>query len=198
MLELPIDKQLVGQRVCNPARPEWGIGEVLRVQTTTVGGETQHRVSIQFPTGHRTLQVPPARLATPGGEPERQQGWLDQLAGNTLDDRLTKLPPVVTEFLGTHAQRLAVLARLYRYSDAPASLERWARDQTRAADPLSLWSRDELVVAFGKYCIERDAELRITAARLKATEGQGALEAALNSAPPELREGMLAALRRPI
>ncbi|MFH1746617.1 MAG: DUF3553 domain-containing protein [Planctomycetota bacterium] len=196
--ELPIGPKLIGQQVALPGRPEWGVGTVLRVQSTTVAGQPRHRVSIQFATGHRTLLVPPARLCSPVAEQEREVGWLESVSGQTLDERLWKLPETITEFLGTHAQRLAVLASLYIHADDAASLVQWARRQTQVADPLTLWSRDELGIAFGKFCNERDAELRVTAARLKHSDGPEALEAALSAQPGDIQAALRAALRKPI
>lgn len=196
--ELEIGPALVGGRVAIPARPEWGIGTVLRVQSTTVDGQPRHRVSVQFATGHRTLLVPPARLATPSAEPHRAPGWLDTLAGQTLDDALWRLPASVAEFIGTPAERFAALAELYGFTDEPGSLTKWARRQTGVADPLTLWTRDELLAAFRKFCTERDAELCLAAARLKQANGQAALEDALAAQPEALRAAMHAALQRPL
>jgi hypothetical protein len=198
MSDLEISAALVGRMVVNPGRPEWGSGTVLRVQTTTVGGKVQHRVSVQFVTGHRTLIVPPARLVEPQTEPERQAGWLDQIAGRTLDDQLAKLPEHIEHFLGTPAQRIAALAPLYAFDEEPAALIRWARRHANVADPLSLWSRDELLVSFRRFCLERDSTLRIAAAQVKAQEGFAAVEAILAAQAPRVAEGMWAALRRPI
>ena len=80
MPELEYNAELVGRRVCNPSRPEWGLGTVLRVQTTLADGQTVHRVSVQFATGHRTILIPPGRLAEPQDEPQRAAGWLDHSA----------------------------------------------------------------------------------------------------------------------
>ena len=96
------------------------------------------------------------------------------------------------------SQRLAAVAELYRYTEDPRSLTEWARRQTRVADPLSHWSRDELLRAFGTFCSERDAELRVTAARVKQSQGAEALQAAMDALPLAIRQGVRAALQRPI
>jgi hypothetical protein len=198
MPELAIDDGLIGHRVAVPDRPEWGIGTVLRVLSTNAGAQPVHRVSIQFATGHRVLLVPPARLIEPQPELERAAGWLDTLAGRTVDDRLVSLPASVTEFLGTPAQRIRVLAALYEHTEEPASLIHWARRQAHVADPLSHWSRDELLVAYRKFCTERDSTLRVAAALYKQAEGPEALAAVLASFPEPIAAEMRAALRRPI
>lgn len=198
MSDLKVHAKLVGRRVAVPNRPEWGHGTVLRVQSTLVNGQPRHRVSVQFPTGHRTLQVPPARLIEPPPEPKRAAGWLDSIGHQAPDDRLVRLPPAATQHIGTHAQRLAALAPLYEYTEDPSALVRWARRQANLADPLSLWTRDELLVAFRTFCMERDSALRVAAARLKHAEGPDALAEALDALPEPAAAGMRAALRRPI
>jgi hypothetical protein len=196
--QLEVNPQLVGRQVVVPHRPEWGSGTVLRVQLTTVGGRAVHRVSIQFATGHRTLQSPPAVLADPTAEPEREAGWLDTIGGRTVDDRLGQLPAALAEFLGTPAQFIVALAPLYELTDEPGVLIQWARRQANVADPLSLWSRDELAVAFRAFCGERDTALRVAAARLRQADGPGELATLLDGFPANVAEGMRAALRLPV
>lgn len=198
MSELPVNAELVGRRVCNPARPEWGVGTVLRVQATVIGGRPVQRVSVQFATGHRHLVVPPARLTAPQPERGREAGWLDQVAGRTPDDRLTELPAEVLECLGTPAQRIAALAPLYEHDEGPTSLTRWALRQARVADALTHWSRDELLVAFRRFCDARDSHLRRLAALLVQKEGREALRDVLVGFPGPIRAAMEAALRRPV
>ncbi len=195
MSDVPINEDLVGRRVCNPARPEWGVGAVLRVQSTTVDGQPVHRVSVQFATGHRTMVIPPGRLTEPQTEPARQAGWLDQLGHHALDDRLTRLPDAVREFLGTSTQRIIVLARLYTLADDGPALQKWARSQSGVADPLAHWTRDEIRAAFEEFCRRRDALLRELAATLRQTQGATAVRAALSEVPDDAREAMLAVLR---
>jgi hypothetical protein len=192
--DLEINERLVGQRVCNPARPEWGSGTVLRVQSSMVQGQLVHRISVQFATGHRTLLVPPGSITEPQTEPQRAAGWLDQMGHRTLDDRLTTLPEAVREFLGTCTQRMIVLARLYTLEDDGAALLKWARSQAGVADPLAHWTRDEIRAAFDEFCRRRDTLLRELAATLRQTQGPAAVRAALAEVPDGARERMLAVL----
>ncbi len=188
--DLEITPELVGRRVCNPTRPEWGAGTVLRIQTTDVAGQTVHRISVQFTTGHRTLVVPPGRLATPQAEPEREAGWLDRAAKTTIDDRLAALPEAVREFLGTATQRIVVLGRLYELNDDAAVLLRWARSQSGVADPLTLWTRDELRASFDEFCRRRDRLLREAAALLRSVSGWPGVHEALLEVADTARERM--------
>ncbi len=190
MPELEIGPELVGQKVCNPARPDWGTGTVLRVQSTTANGQPLHRVSVQFATGHRMLIVPPARLSLPTTGPQRDAGWLATASGTTLDHRLRQLPESVSQFLGTPGGRLRAVAPLYAWTDDPPSLIKWARTQAQVPDPLSLWSRDELLVAFADFCRERDGLLRQIFAVLRRTDGPAAIDAALAGIDEPMRTRM--------
>ena len=198
MNSVPIGVDLVGQSVCNAARPEWGIGHVLSVRAARFGEKPAHRVSIQFATGHRTVLVPPARLIAPGSEPQREAGWLDGIGKSTLDDRLRALPAEITEVLGTPLARMAAILPLYAVSEENRSLLRWARDQTGVADPLSQWTRDELLIALRDFGNERDAYLRSIAAKIKQSQGPDALQQALASIPDSLRPVIDEVLRRPL
>lgn len=198
MSELVTGPQLVGTKVKNAARPEWGVGTVLRVQPTRAGDKPAHRVSIQFAVGHRTLLVPPARLVTPQPEPQRETGWLAGLGKRSLDDQLRVLPEQVTHVLGTLRERLAAVLPLYVLREESPALLRWASSQIGVADPLAHWTRDELLAAFHDFCAERDAHLRVVAALLKQAEGPEALEDVLRSLPMPLRQSVQAALRQPV
>lgn len=198
MSELPLDAGLVGQRVCNPNRPEWGTGEVLRVQRTQVNGQTVHRVSVQFATGHRQIVIPPGRLAYPEEEVTREAGWLDSISGRTVDDRLAQVPEALREMLALPADMLRAVAPLFAYTAEPDSLQTWARRQTGVADPLTHWSRDELQKAFEVFCRERDAFFRVTAAKFVKHASLPELHAALEAFPPAVQEGMREALRKPL
>jgi hypothetical protein len=199
MTPLVISSKLVGTKVSVPSRPEWGVGTVLSISSTVVNGEPLHRVSIQFHLGARTLVVPPAVLSEPRVEPERKAGWLDALAGRTLDDALVRLPDEIENFLGPPERKIVLLARLYESdSDDPKSLAKWAKRQTNVGDPLSHWSRDELLVAWGKFATERDTALRVAAAKLKQLFGPGELEAILARLDRAVAERVRGALRRVI
>jgi hypothetical protein len=194
MSDLEITADLVGHRVCNPVRPEWGTGTVLRVQSGTTGNQPVHRVSVQFATGHRTLVIPPGRLAEPADEPQRAAGWLDTVGRRTLDDQLVALPAAVREFLGTSAQRIVVLARLYELGDDGNALLKWARSQTGVADPLAHWTRDEIRAAFTEFCARRDRMLREAVGAVRSSGGQAGVEEALSEVPETARANILATL----
>ena len=110
--------------------------------------------------------------------------------------RCAACPLFVTEFLGTPRQRVASLAPLFACDDEPAALVQWARQQTRVADPLSLWSRDELLRAFNEFCHRRDHLLRNAAAALGRANGHEAVDRVLRTIESPLRERMEAVLTR--
>jgi Protein of unknown function (DUF3553) len=194
-------RELVGRKVCVPAAPDWGVGNVLKVLETTVGGQPSFRVTVQFPHAIRTLVVPPAVLGEPVAEdagPQRTQGWLESFGKGSLDARLRSVPDELARVLGSLPQRLTALLPLYRYSDEAKSLIKWARAQTGVADPLSQWNRDELGEAFRVFAIERDGHFRSLLAQLKSVEGQPAITEFLESVDPELRAAVRAAIDRPV
>ena len=198
MEELVISQELIGQRVRNAGRPEWGEGTVQRVQSAIVDGRAVHRVFIQFAVGQRILISPPARLTLPTPEPQRRAGWLDGLGKTSLDDRLRDLPESVTQVLGTPRERFTAVLPLYGISEESESMLSWARKQTGVSDPLSHWTRDELAVALRHFCNERDAYFRNLAAIIKQKEGLDGLRACIEEIPAEFREAAKAALQRPI
>ena len=187
---------LVGAKVKNVAKPEWGVGTVLRSERTRVGGRPAQRLSIQFAVGHRTLLVPPARLVAAAPEPQREAGWLAKLGKHTLDDQLRALPAHLVQTLGSPRQRLTAIIPLYEVGEEPRSLQRWACSQTGVSDPLSHWTRDELLAALRDFCARRDAHLRAVAARLEQADGPQALHEALAPIPERIRLAVLTALRR--
>lgn len=196
MDELAIDATLVGQKVQIPARTDWGVGIVRKVASTSVAGVATHRVTIQFAHGTRLLIVPPARIALPQEEVQREKGWLDSISANSLDDRLRRVPDEILRVLGSTRQRLAAVYPLFRYTAEPKSIQTWARRQTGVGDPLSQWSRDELQIAFDAFVLERDAHLRGLAALLVKVEGRAALDEELAALDDDVRDGVMAALRR--
>lgn len=178
--------ELVGQRVCNAARLDWGIGEVLRVQRM---GDAW-RVSVQFHTGHRALMVPPARLVPPQSEEQRSDAWVAMAAGTTLDGRLKQLPEDIRYFLGLPLQKFAALLPYYEPVEDPRALEAWARRQTGISQPLSQWTRDELMQAHGEFCTQRDAALRETVERLFKGGNISEARALVSASPPQARSAV--------
>jgi hypothetical protein len=195
--ELIVNRELIGRKVMNAGRTDWGVGLVQKVERSG-GSESApvYRVTVQFTGARRTLLVPPARLIEPRDEEERQAGWLDTLAGRTIDDRLKRVSDDLLRALGTPRQKLDALVPLYEYDEEPKTLARWARTQTGVGDPLTKWSRDELTLAFASFCTDRDAALRMAAALFKQSQGLDALRDWLSALEEPLQERVRAALTR--
>ncbi|QOJ13756.1 MAG: DUF3553 domain-containing protein [Planctomycetia bacterium] len=168
MSEIEVTEALVGRKVCNPARPEWGTGTVERVVRQSASAPPTFRVTIRFQSGQRVLLSPPARLTEPAAGVQRAAGWLDSLAGTTPDDRLRSLPDDAVNLLGSAHERFLAIAALYAGGAADLPLHRWATAQTGCPDPLSQWTRDELAAAHDAYTARRDALLRERYAVLRA------------------------------
>lgn len=195
MSDIAINQELVGQTICNAARPEWGNGKVTRVQQAHSAADAPWRVTIHFPVvGVKTMVVPPARLAYPSDAPQREAGWLDGLGKSTLDDKLRALPEAVTDVLGTTRQRIEAVMPLYDWTED--KLDEWARRQTGVADALSHWSRDELVAAFTHFCNERDGYLLGLVGKLRQTDGPTAVREWLKGVPGRLSESVKTVLSR--
>lgn len=191
-----VSPALAGSNVRSAARPDWGVGQVLFVKEDTVNGQRVHRVSIQFGVGHKTLMVPPARLLKPGAAPPppKPTGWIDQAAKKTPEDLLRALPDSITHVLGSYEQRVLLLSELYAYQDDEAGLLEWAKKQSKLADPLERWSRDELSQAWGDFRRARDAFLRKLVDDAKKKRGAAAIGDAMSAVPVHLRDRVRAAI----
>lgn len=196
MSDLIVDPGLLGATVRNPARPEWGDGRVVAIQPVAGSAPPAFRVTVQFHVGRKTMVVPPGRLIAPPDEQRAPAGWIDKLSGNTIDDRLQRLPDDVLRAFGTPRQRLDAVLPWYAFSEAPEDLLRWARKLTGMPDPLTHWSRDELTRAFETFTRERDAHLRSLAGLLRHTGGTEALADWRRSLPAEIADQVALALGR--
>ncbi len=196
MADLTVDPSLLGQVVRNPARPEWGDGRVVGVQRVSAAEPPTFRVTVEFHSGRKTLLIPPGRLVTPQDEQRKPAGWIDVLAGNTLDERLCRLPDDVQQTFGAPRQRLDAVLPWYAFGEEPADLLRWARRLTGVMDPLTHWSRDELTRAFAAFCTDRDAHLRAMAGLLRHSSGPEALLEWRGTLPPEIVPAIAVALGR--
>ncbi len=160
----------MGQQVVNAQRVDWGVGTIVRVEALQHAGQPAQRVTARFSVGQKVVLVPPGVLTAPGQAPQRASGWIDQIGGRTLDDRLRALPESATLVLGSLRDKLLALAALYTHRDTPEGLARWARAQTGIGDPLSQYTRDELAEAFASFCAARDRQMRELLGRARRTD----------------------------
>lgn len=165
-----------GDRVRHPKRPEWGVGEVTRIELVTRDGQTDRRVWVRFPSvGLKTLlaSVAAPELAEPAAkdlasqlhaqptlvdlEAMREGGWLGQIAKKKPEDAMRALPPRATDPFMSPAKRLEHTLALYRFTGQGRSLIEWAIAQSGLDDPLSRFSRHELEQFHERWRFDLDA-----------------------------------------
>jgi len=138
-----------GMQVRHRQRPEWGAGNVTRVETLTRAGNRDQRLWIKFgAAGLKTLLASAADLEVIEGtgaaehtfaarEIASEGGWLGQIAKKRPEKNL----------LG-----------LFRFDGATKLID-WAVAQSGLDDPLSRFNRTELEAFYKEWSRERDTQL---------------------------------------
>ncbi len=200
-----------GDRVRHVTRPEWGVGDVVRVERFTKDGEARVKLSIRFPSeGLKTLSVPPApiehctngaaehhdapapRASGSDTDPQwdriDQDGWLGEIAKKKTAEAITEIPQEARDPFRTLEQRLRFTLGLYRFSKQDRSLVAWAVAQTGMDDPLTRYSRPELEQFFDRWSYERDVQLK----RLldEARHEQGMVRKCVADAAPDAQRAV--------
>ena len=159
-----------GMQVRHRQRPEWGAGNVTRVETLTRAGNRDQRLWIKFgAAGLKTLLASAADLEVVEGtgaaehtfaarEIASEGGWLGQIAKKRPEQAMTELPPDATDPFLTPERRLKNLLGLFRF-DGTTKLLDWAIAQTGLDDPLSRFNRTELEAFYKDWSRERDTQL---------------------------------------
>lgn len=197
---MPVTALKQGDRIRHPKRPEWGIGEVTRIELVTRDGQTDQRVWVRFPSvGLKTLlasiAVPELVEAKQGDlanqlhaqptlvdlENMRESGWLGEIAKNKPEDAMRSLPPRAIDPFLSAARRLEHTLSLYRFSGHGRSLIEWAIAQSGLDDPLSRFNRHELEQFYERWRFDLDAHMGRLLQELRR-EPQ-TLQAALARAP---------------
>lgn len=188
------------------ARPEWGVGTVVKVEPVvgTLNGHSQQRLSVRFPnagvktlvTGHADLSrvTGDDRFSATGDSPLVQywekmktddSDWLASAARKKVEEAMISLPPDVRDPFNSMAKRLSLMLGLYRFDRSGRGLMDWAVAQTGLDDPLSRFTRHELEQKFDRWTYERDQHLAKLLQEIRAPgNDQGVLRTALQSAPP--------------
>ncbi len=198
-----------GDRVRHTARPEWGVGSVVKTEDLPVkNGTSAQRVSVRFSgagikvmsTAHATLErVVEEAVGEQGGDDPgslriwdeiEEADWLAPLVRRKIDEAMSSLPSEATDPFRALRDRIAFTLGLYRFDRTSRPLIDWAVAQTGLTDPLSRFSRHELEQYFDRWAFVRDAHL----GRLlqEAGGGQFQIEELLAKAPPTA----VAAVRR--
>jgi len=173
---MPVTALKQGDKIRHPKRPEWGIGQVTRIELVTRDGQTDSRVWVRFPSvGLKTLLASVAApelidaaapdLATQlhaqptlvDLEALREGGWLGEIAKNKPEDAMRSLPPRATDPFLALGKRFEHTVSLYRFNGQGHSLIEWAIAQSGLDDPLSRFSRHELEEFFKRWRFDLDA-----------------------------------------
>ena len=167
-----------GDKVRHNARPEWGIGSILKVEMLTREGKPDQRLWIRFPNiGTKTLLASAADLQITNDivenvenaiharptlaqvEMKREGGWLGKVSADKPEAVMTALTPQATDPFLSLRKRLEVTLSQYRFEATGARLVDWAVAQSGIDDPLSRFNRQELEQFHAKWRFELDAHL---------------------------------------
>jgi hypothetical protein len=177
------------QRVVHSARPEWGVGTVLRAEPADVDGVRCQRLTVKFDrAGIKTLLTnagllsqhhgPAPRLSEPEVPNDPFSGEPDYKA------MLVEIPEAARDPFVTAKKRLAATLDLYRFTGTGGSLLDWAAMQTKLKDPLSKFARHELEQQFQRFQRQLDEHLRkiLKDAKKEDPAGLGEVVAAASAA----------------
>jgi hypothetical protein len=164
-----------GEQIRHMQRPEWGVGQVMRVEELRVDGAISQRLTIRFANAGRktlsTAHAPLERLEGATGTAAHDTGeeslaTIDAdsgLLGETSKERIlevmTRLPLEIRDPFSTMSRRLRLTFDLFRFDRSGRGLMDWAVAQSGLSDPLSRFSRQELEAYFERWARERDIHL---------------------------------------
>jgi len=175
---MPVTVLKQGDKVRHPKRPEWGVGEVTRIEMITRDGQPDQRAWVRFPSvGLKTLLVSVAAPEAIGAgdavdiaarlhaqttlvdvEARREGGWLGEIAKKRPEEVMCSLPPRAVDPFLSASKRMEHTLSLYRFGVSGAGLIEWAIAQSGLDDPLSRFSRHELEEFFKRWRFELDAQ----------------------------------------
>lgn len=197
-------KHKKGDRVRHAERPEWGIGEITKVEILTRDGRPDRRVWIRFPSvGTKTLLASVAGLEpiTPEDnavtmddptfidrEAEHDTGWLGEINKNRPEDAMIEMPGRATDPFSPVRARVQFIITLYRFEGTGGKLVDWAVAQTGMDDPLSHFNRHELEQFYERWKWERDRLLVKTMSEARRN-GEG-VDDLLANAPQAVQRGI--------
>ena len=192
-----------GDEVRHGARPEWGCGSIVKVESTCIEGVPDQRVTVRFPAhGAKTFIAseapldrvnetsPIAAIVEQGSSIDAwdrmgAQEGLGELASRKIDEVMTGLPQSCRDPFRSLDARLATTIDLYRFDESGRGLIEWAVAQTRLDDPLSRFNRHELESHFKRWACQRDQHL--VALLQEFGRPTPSIQAAINAAPRTVR-----------
>ena len=166
-----------GDEVRHGARPEWGSGSIIKVESTCVDGEPDQRVTVRFTAhGMKTFIASKAPLervndSSPLAAVAEQSSTIDawdrmgtqdglgDLASRKIEEVMTSLPESCRDPFRSLEARLTTTIDLFRFDESGRGLIEWAVAQTRLDDPLSRFNRHELESHFKRWACQRDQHL---------------------------------------
>lgn len=164
-----------GDKVRHPARPEWGIGSVTRVEQMQHDGVADLRVWVRFPTaGEKTLIAGTAELECVGeGAPQsiysrqtlveleasRGSGWLGSVTDGKVQELMTAVAPDATDPFLSIRRRLELTLGYYRFDGTGSKLIEWAIAQSGLDDPMTRFNRQELEQLHKRWLFNMDVHL---------------------------------------
>ncbi len=151
-----------GDRLTHAAKPEWGVGEVVRAQGVTHEGKACQRLQVRFErAGLKTVSTAIADLR-PAGAVE-----VDQPTGavtKTVDlsdpqEAMSRVPAGAMDPFASVAKRLEATLEWFTYTAEGGSLLDWASVQSGMADPMERFNRHELEAFFERFRFKLGAHL---------------------------------------
>ena len=158
-----------GDQIRNTARPEWGVGTVVRLEP---GG----KLAVRFESGGlKQLDPTVAPLAKASGQQSGDQTGEPPAAAffrseeialsasarqKVLIEVMTQLPDAVTDPFQPVGSRIRACMSLYRFGNDSTGLMTWAVAQTGLQDPMDQLPRHDLESLFGRWREVRDRTLR--------------------------------------
>ena len=204
---MSIDIIEFGDQVRHMDRPEWGVGSVSKVESTSVEGAPAQRITVRFANaGIKVLNSSGARLEriemnTTSEDPGTCKDQFDEIDRMSEDDllapiasrKLTELmlaiPEPCRDPFRSLEDRVRSTVELYRFDNGGKGLIDWAVMQTGLDDPLVRFNRHELEEHFKRWSHEREPFIRklMNEARDASINLDAILDASPNGAAAHLR-----------
>ena len=196
-----------GDQVRHLDRPEWGVGSVSKVESTSVEGEPAQRITARFANaGIKVLNSSGARLerleaniaSQETGTCRDQFDEIDRMskddllapiASRKLAELMLAIPEPCRDPFRSLEDRIRSTVELYRFDNGGKGLIGWAVMQTGLDDPLARFNRHELEEHFKRWSHEREQFLRklMNEARDSSIDLDAILDATPNGAAAHLR-----------
>ncbi len=182
-------KWSIGDKLLNPARPDWGVGIVTSVAPHVAQGKQGQRLGIRFDgAGLKTVSTVIINLQ-PASAPDSKAPNSDPIAD------LTALPPNVQDQRAPQSQRLTDALTWYRFREGDRAAMDWAILRLGVADPLSQLSREQLHEAREGFFRRLDHHVR-ELARDVSKKDPAAFNEILQGASPPVRAFLVPDNRR--